>query len=125
MLKKLCILMALSIPFVDPSNSWSADWNRLFETSEETCYSDLDLASRQKQNEREARELTVYRNHKELSRQLEYIEYDCNSKKRRTIQTLTYQKNGEVTLITKPHAAWGTVASDSKAKAFFEAACNR
>ena len=102
-----------------------ADWLKLTENEEGVFYADRDTLSKGAGQVKEARELSVLKNHKEIVRMLEVVEYDCSEKKRRVIQVLTQTKNGEAVLASTLNAAWGPVMQHQTATVFFEAACKK
>ena len=102
-----------------------ADWLMILENKEGVFYADRDTALKNKTPVREARELSVLKNHKEIHRYLEVVEYDCNGKKRRVNQILTHTTDGKAVFQTNGNVPWETIASGQKAQVFFDAACRQ
>jgi len=118
-------LIALSICVFHASRAEGADWVLVMENEEARFYGDNDSASKKSSPSSEARELSIMKNHKEISRSLEVVEYDCSGGKRRAIQTLKYYNNGSVTLDSTLNASWEPVEQTQKAKVFFNFICKK
>ena len=102
-----------------------ADWIMVLENGEGIFYADRETALKNKTQVKEARELSVLKNHKEIRRYLEVVEYDCNAKKQRVNHILTYSTSGEALLKTNGNAPWEYIGTDQKAKVFFDVACRQ
>ena len=104
-----------------------ADWLMILENEEGVFYADRDTALKNTASVKvkEARELSVLKNHKVIQRYLEVVEYDCNAKKQRVNHILTYNTSGEVLLKTNGNAPWENIGTDQKAKVFFDVACRQ
>ena len=125
LLRWLPIFLIMVLSGVMASVSESADWIAVREDESGTYLGDRESLAKNSGTVTEARELSVMKNHKEISRSLEVAEYDCTAAKRRTIQKLTYLKNGEVNLIPTVNASWEPVKQDQTAQTFFKFACKK
>lgn len=120
------LLLAIGfLCFMAADKAESADWVQVLENEEGVFYADGETALKNTAPVKEARELSVLKNHTELHRYLEVVEYDCDGKKRRVVHTVTHNKNGEVSLRSTLNAAWEPVAQQQKATVFFNFICRK
>jgi isocitrate/isopropylmalate dehydrogenase len=125
LLRWLPIFLIMVISGVMASVSEGADWVAVREDESGTYMGDRESLAKSSGPVKEARELSVMKNHPEISRSLEVAEYDCSAAKRRTIQKLTYLKTGGVSLIPTVNAPWIPVKQDQTAQIFFKFACKK
>lgn len=119
------VFLIMLLTGVITSVSEGADWVAVREDDSGTYLGDRESLAKISGTVKEARELSVMKNHPEISRTLEVAEYDCSAAKRRTIQKLTYLKTGEVSLIPTINAPWEPVKQDQTAQTFFKFACKK
>ncbi len=117
------ILLALC--FVFAKKAECADWVLVLEDEKGTFYIDRITFSKNTTEVKEVRELSILKNHPEISRHTELAEYDCNTKKRRIFTRLTHFKNRTVSLKTNNSPEWETDTSQPGVEAFFRFICAR
>ena len=116
-------LILLSLCFSIVMKAESADWVLVMEDEKSAFYIDRETLSKNTTNVKEVRELSILKDHQEISRHTELAEYDCDAKKRRIFTLLTHYKNRTVSLKTNNSPEWETDTSQPGVEAFFRFVC--
>ena len=116
-------LLLISLCFSFAMKAESADWVLVMEDEKGTFYVDRETLSKNTTNVKEVRELSILKDHQEISRHTELAEYDCDAKKRRIFTLLTHYKNRTVSLKTNNSPEWETDTSQPGVEAFFRFVC--
>ncbi|MDH4230513.1 MAG: hypothetical protein OEW04_00605 [Nitrospirota bacterium] len=117
--------LLLSLCLITAKKAECADWVLVLEDEKGTFYIDRVTFSKNTTEVKEVRELSILKNHPEISRHTELAEYDCIAKKRRIFTLLTHFRNGTVSLKTNNSPEWETDTSQPGVEAFFRFICAR
>ncbi len=121
---RLCyLLIAISSLLVAAGGALSADWVLVLENEEGSFYVDRDTAAKNTTSVKDARVLSVPKNHKEISRFLEHAEYDCGNTRRRVFQLMTHFRNGETSFSNSNNPPWEDIGGQAGSKALFQFIC--
>lgn len=127
MLTRMLLHGALIFSFITVTApfSESADWMQVADNNEGTFYMDRESLAKSTSNVKQARELLVFRNNREISRKTALAEYDCSGKKKKTIQTATFSNTGEISLRTDFNAPWEQIPPGTGSEALFDNICRQ